>query len=68
MEFELKRLPEYSDQAILFELVRVANLVSSMPLTIAEFRKHSKVGVTTLRRRFGSWSRALGRSGITAPL
>lgn len=64
MEFELTRLPEYSDQAILSELVRVANVVGPMPLTIAEFRKHSKVGVTTLRRRFGSWSRALDAAGL----
>jgi hypothetical protein len=64
MEFELKRLPEYTDQAILSELVRVAGLVGSSRLTILEFAKHSKVNVSTLRKRFGSWPMALEAAGL----
>jgi hypothetical protein len=64
MKFELDRLPAYTDQALLSELRRVANLVGGAKLSIADFSKHSKVGHTTLRRRFGSWSRALEAAGL----
>jgi hypothetical protein len=64
MKYELGRLPEYSDEALLSELRRVARLVAGGKLTIAEYSRHSKVGVTTLRRRFGSWPNALEAAGL----
>ena len=62
--FELNFLPEYSDTAILDELRRVAAAVGGDTLIISEFAKHSKVGVTTVRRRFGSWPAALEAAGL----
>lgn len=62
--FALDFLPDYSDSAILGELHRVASVVGGDTLTIADFSKHSKVGVTTLRRRFGSWPDALKTAGL----
>lgn len=64
MKFEFNRLSEYSDDAILTEIRRVAELVGTGKLTIAEFSVHSKVGISTLRRRFGSWPRALELAGL----
>jgi Homing endonuclease associated repeat/HNH endonuclease len=64
MKFELQRLPEYSDDAILVELRRVAATVGSETLSIAEFSRHSRVSVSTLRRRFGGWPEALAAAGI----
>jgi hypothetical protein len=64
MRFELDRLPDYTDEAILDEIRRVANVIGAVRFTITEFSKQSKVGVTTLRRRFGSWPRALEAAGL----
>lgn len=65
MKFELDRLPDYSDEALLAELRRVANIAGTSKLTITEFAKHSKAGVTTFRRRFGSWPAALEAAGLS---
>lgn len=64
MKFELDRLPDYSDEALLAELRRVANIACTSRLTVAEFSKHSKAGITTFRRRFGSWPAALEAAGL----
>ncbi len=65
MKFELDGLPDYSDEALLAELRRVAALVGKDKLTVAEFSKRSKINVGTLRRRFGSWPGALDRAGLS---
>lgn len=57
--FQPDRLVEYSDRAILAEIRRVAALFPSPELTLAQFRQHGKVSATTIRRRFGTWQRAL---------
>lgn len=62
--FELKTLDDYSDEAILDEIKRVARLVDCQRLTQRRFLELSKVSVTTVRRRFGSWELALNRAGI----
>lgn len=64
MKFELDRLPDYSDDALLAELRRVANITGTSKLTVAELSKHSKAGITTFRRRFGSWRAALEAAGL----
>jgi 5-methylcytosine-specific restriction endonuclease McrA len=64
VRFELDRLTDYTDEAIVAEIRRVANVVGAGRLTIAEFSKLSKVAVTTLRRRFGSWPKALEAAGL----
>src|SRR6185312_5113193 len=63
--FELNQLVEYTDEAILAELRRVAELVvHDGAITIPEFEKHGRVGVSTVRRRFGSWYIALEKAGL----
>lgn len=62
--FALDFLPDYGDSAILEEMRRVAAAVGGSTLTVSEFSRHSKVGVTTVRRRFGSWPAALESAGL----
>lgn len=62
--FELKTLDEYSDDALLDEIKRVALAVGGQRLTQQKFLELSKVHVTTVRRRFGSWKNALDLAGI----
>ncbi len=65
MKFELDRLTDYSEAALILELRRVAELTDREKLTVGGFSKRSKVGVTTLRRRFGSWRGALEAAGLS---
>lgn len=64
MRFELRRLTNYSDEAILNEIRRVAQLVQLPTLSRTEFRKHSRVSSTTIDRRFGGWEKALEVAGL----
>ncbi|HUM08095.1 MAG TPA: HNH endonuclease [Acidocella sp.] len=63
--FELNRLTEYSDDAVLEELRRVSALVPEGVFTESIFEKHALVGRNTVRRRFGSWFKALERAGLS---
>lgn len=62
--FKLHRLTEYTETSLVAEMRRVARLIPSKIITINEFTKHSRVGVSTLRRHFGSWPNALSRAGL----
>ncbi|MGA2031903.1 MAG: HNH endonuclease [Thermoguttaceae bacterium] len=64
MRFELQTLTDYSDDAIIAELRRVAAELGGQRLTIERFDSRARVHSTTVRRRFGSWSVALDRAGI----
>ena len=64
MRFELDRLPEYTDEAILQETRRVAGLSVPAPLTTLEFNRYAKVASCTVARRFGSWQEALKKAGV----
>lgn len=63
--FELDRLGEYSDDAILAELRRVADIAPTGPLTTRLFQRHSRVSFGTVIQRFGSWEKALNAAGLT---
>lgn len=65
MKFELSTLEEYSDEALLSELRRVAENLHGQRLTRERFEAMARVGTTTLRRHFGSWRGALDRAGIS---
>jgi hypothetical protein len=63
--FELQTLTEYTDEAILQELRRVADLHSAGPLTRGVYGRLSpRVSFDTVRRRFGSWEKALSAAGL----
>ncbi len=63
--FELNRLTEYTDAAILDELRRVAAIVPDGPLLAMLFQRHSRVSRDTVTKRFGSWSKALEAAGLS---
>ena len=65
MKFELQTLEEYSDEALLSELRRVADALNGQRLTIERFNSLARVHSTTLRYRFGSWQAALDKAGIS---
>jgi hypothetical protein len=52
MKFALSRLTDYSSEAILSELQRVAALVEMTYMSKASFNEHSKVHSATVIRRF----------------
>lgn len=64
VEFRFDGLTEYTDTAIVDEIKRVASLVHPRPMTIAAFRNHANVGISTVRRHFGTWRNALAASGL----
>lgn len=63
--FELDRLAEYSDDAILAELRRVAGIALDGPLTTRLFKRYSRVSFGTVIQRFGSWDKALMAAGLS---
>jgi HNH endonuclease len=65
-EFRVPRLADYSDDALVAELRRVAALVPDGRLTISLYEKHSRASVSTVRKRFGGWRQALRAAGLEA--
>jgi hypothetical protein len=64
MRFEPTRLAAYTDDALLAEIRRVAALSGQPSLSTADSRKRARVGLTTIRRRFGGWKQALETAGL----
>jgi hypothetical protein len=64
--FEIDFLTEYTDEALLGELRRIAALLPvGELLTKTAYQRHSpNVAHTTLRKRFGGWKEALERAGL----
>ncbi|MGB7267163.1 MAG: hypothetical protein WBC92_16725, partial [Terracidiphilus sp.] len=63
--FKLKTLTDYSDDAVLEELRRVAAALGEQRLTRKRFDERGRVHSTTLTNKFGSWSRALDLAGVS---
>lgn len=63
MKFELNRPENYSDEALLNEIRRVAISVEK-PLTRTKFDKNSKYRASTIEKRFGGWLKSLERAGL----
>ena len=64
MRFQPTRLADYTDASLLAEVQRVAALVGEASLSTTRFSRHSRVALTTIRRRFGSWREALQAAGL----
>src|ERR1019366_7217541 len=64
--FEIDFLSEYTDEALLGEIRRVAALLPvGEPLTTTAYERHSpKVSHSTIHKRFGGWKEALERAGL----
>jgi hypothetical protein len=64
--YEIDFLTEYTDEALLDELRRIAAFLPvGEPLTKTAYKRHSpKVATTTIQRRFGGWKEALERAGL----
>jgi hypothetical protein len=65
MKFQLQTLEEYSDEALLAELRRVADALQGKRLTLKHYDEVARAHSTTLRSRFGSWSVAQDKAGIS---
>ena len=65
MRYELTTLEEYSDEALVAELHRVADLLNGERLTRSRFDSLARVHSSTLHNRFGSWAAALDKAGIS---
>lgn len=63
-KFELSTLGNYSDTALIAEVQRVAKAVDEPHLTEARFDELAKCSSSVVRRRFGSWERALVLAGV----
>jgi len=67
-KFEITWLEDTSDVALLNEIQRVAALMPDQRLTTDAFDSHSRVSASAVIRRFGSWSEAKRRAGLTDAL
>ena len=63
--FELKTLEDYSDEALLSELHRIATELKGERLTKRKFDTFARTHSSTLEKRFGSWKNALDLAGIS---
>lgn len=65
MKFELQTLEEYSDEALLSELRRIAEELKGKHLTRKLFTSMARVHSSTLEKCFGTWTAALDKAGIS---
>lgn len=63
-KFELRRLESYDDDSLLAEIRRVAALVDTPHIPQAAFNRLAKASSSVIRRRFGTWEKALDRAGL----
>lgn len=64
MKFKLHRLSDYSEEALIAEMRRVAESVPSGPLTRTVFDAHARASASILMKRFGGWKEALEAAGL----
>jgi 5-methylcytosine-specific restriction endonuclease McrA len=55
----------FTDEELLTELRGVAAKLGVKTITIEQFNRHGTMNAETIRRRFGSWWRAVERAGLT---
>jgi hypothetical protein len=64
MKIEKTFLSDKSDEKLLEELKRVAEIVGTDGVTQAAFKKHGRVSVSTIEKRFRGWNNGLKRAGL----
>lgn len=64
-KFEINWLEDRSDEAVLAEIRRIAALVPNRRLTVEKFNSLSRIKIGAVRERFGSWSEATRRAGLS---
>ncbi|MDX8125660.1 HNH endonuclease [Methylomonas sp. OY6] len=64
-KFLIDRLPDHQEETLLSEIRRVADLIDSEFITISEFDQHARISASGLGQRFGSWSKALQKAGLS---
>ncbi len=57
----------FERRVLISEMRRVAGIAGRPGITTRDFSKHSKIAVSGLYRRFGSWRGALEHAGLTSP-
>ncbi len=67
-KFEITWLEDRSDEAVLDEIRRVAALEPGRRLTVDRFDAVARIKSTAIRDRFGSWSEATRRAGLSDAL
>lgn len=66
MEFTLNEYHrDISNEELLGDLLRVANLLKSNKLSRSEYKQHGKFGTSTISRRFGGWNNAISKIGLS---
>jgi hypothetical protein len=63
MKFELNRPIDYSKEAMINEIKRVA-LIVGWPLSKDKFNRNSKYSASTIEKKFDNWSEALKSAGL----
>jgi hypothetical protein len=64
MNYNIKRLSDYSDESLLNELRRVAEKLGKDTLTKEKYDQIARTSSETIVRRFGSWNSALNKARL----
>ncbi len=59
-----RQLAEWTDEELLAELRRVADVLRKDSLSGDEFNRHSKLNRSVYKKRFGTWNKALLKAGL----
>jgi hypothetical protein len=69
MDYNIKRLSDYSEESALNEIKRIAKSIGKETMTYKEFKSvGGKISDRPIRRLFGSWNAALKKAGISKSL
>ena len=65
-KFRIERVPgsPVTTEDLLTDIRRVAELAQTKIVTMVTYAEHGKYAGTTLRRRFGSWNKAIAAAGL----
>lgn len=66
MDYNIKRLSDYSDENLLNEIRKAAEKLGKDTLTQKEYKNRARTNPSTIIRRFGSWNAALKKAGLSA--